>query len=817
YLTPTVLEDQNTSLISLTDDDLQDDTNNSSNYISGLFQSSKDEYLKAAAFNFSQAWFKVRGYDSGYGTIAVNGIEMNKFFDNRPQWSNWGGLNDVFRNQEFSNGLAPAEFSFGNILGATNFTTRASAYRAGGKVSLASTNRSYTGRAMASYASGWINNKWAIVVSGSRRYAEQGYIQGTFYNAYAMFLAIERKLNKRNSINFTGFFSPNKRGKSSPNTQEVFDLKGLQYNSYWGYQNDNKRNSRYKNISEPVIMLSHYYETQSIQLKTSLAYQFGFIGNSRLGFFNAPNPDPAYWRNLPSFYLSDSNNLDYANAYLATENFKNNGQINWLNLYEINANKTNANYYVYEDRNDNNRLSFNSNLIMSFLNGVNLNAGITASFLSGKNYAKMLDLLGAEGFVDLDQYAVGGAQQNNLNEPNNIIKKNDVFQYNYKLNAQVSKAFVQLQATKRKIDYFLATNIKNTNYQREGLFKNGTYADNSFGKSKKLHFTDFSFKGGITYKINGRNLLNLNAGLLSNAPSLKNTFSNARVNNNLTPNLKSEKITTTDFSYLYRAPKIQTRLTAFYTKFKNTIENSFFFAEGLRGDQADFVNQILTGVEKKNIGLEWSVSYQVTSTIKLSTAGNLGQYTYHNNPNLYIQSESFNNENSDFGLAYLKNYKTSTTPQRAYSLSFEYRDSAFWWFQANASLLTHNYISIAPILRTDNFYKDVDGTPFINENTGLPVTQNEVNDLLKQEKFKDAFLINVVGGKSWSVNNNYIGFFMGINNVLGETFKTGGFEQSRNANYKELSADKQLDKPLFGPKYWYGNNTSYYLNIYYRF
>ena len=81
-------EIQETNIISLTDEDLLDDGNRSSEYIAGLFQSSKDAYLKAAAYNFSQAWFKVRGYDSGYGTILINGLEMNKLFDGRPQWSN---------------------------------------------------------------------------------------------------------------------------------------------------------------------------------------------------------------------------------------------------------------------------------------------------------------------------------------------------------------------------------------------------------------------------------------------------------------------------------------------------------------------------------------------------------------------------------------------------------------------------------------------------------------------------------------------------------------------------------------------------------
>lgn len=817
YLESMVLEDQNANLVSLTDDDLADDGNRNSDYISGLFQSSKDAYLKAAAFNFSQAWFKVRGYDSSYGSILINGLEMNKLYDGRPQWSDWGGLNDVFRNQEFTNGFAASDYGFGNLLGTTNFITRASEYRKGGKVSFASTNKNYTGRAMATYGTGLSNKKWAMVVSASRRIADEGYLNGTTYNAYSAFIVVEKKLNKYQSLNITAILSFNRRGKSSPNTQEVYDLKGYKYNAYWGNQEGDKRNSRIKEIVEPIIMLSHYYQTDKTKITTTLGYQFGHIGNSRLGYFNAPNPDPTYWRYLPSSYLQYQDNLDYANAYLAEQNFLNDGQINWGNLYQVNANTGNSSYYLYEDRVDDKQFSFQSNITSSISKNSIFNGRISYKNLNSTNYAKMLDLLGGTGFEDIDQYAEGEAQQNDLNNPNMVVNVNDKFQYNYNINASVASAFAQIQVTKRKVDYFASGSFKNTNYQRDGLYKNGTYATNSFGKSEKQSFLDFSVKGGITYKINGRNLVNINGGLLSNAPNIKTTFSNSRVNNEITPNLTSEKIVSGDVSYIFRAPGIQARLTGFYTKFSNAIETSFFFAEGLRGDQADFVNEIITGVSKKNIGLELSAEYQVTATIKLIAAGSLGQFTYDNNPHLYIQSESFTNENSDFGTAYLKNYRVSGTPQRAYSFGFEYRDPAFWWFQANANYMSNNYLDISPLLRTDNFYTDVDGVPFIDNETGLAVTQDQVNTLLKQEKFDDAFLVNLVGGKSWRVKQSYIGFFMGINNVLGEAFKTGGFEQSHNANYPQLKQDKQLDKPIFGPKYWYGNKTSYYLNIYLRF
>ena len=76
---------------------------------------------------------------------------------------------------------------------------------------------------------------------------------------------------------------------------------------------------------------------------------------------------------------------------------------------------------------------------------------------------------------------------------------------------------------------------------------------------------------------------------------------------------------------------------------------------------------------------------------------------------------------------------------------------------------------------------------------------------------------NIVLGKSWRINRNFLGFFLSVNNLFDEAFKTGGFEQSRNANFRELRQEFSSPKRQFGPKYWYGRGTNYFLNVYVRF
>lgn len=842
-----ITSEQQLSLITITENDLGDD-NSGSETTAGLLQASRDGFQQAAAFNWGQARFRIRGLDNEYGTTMINGVIMNKIYDGRPQWSNWGGLNDATRNQEFTSGLAPSDYTFGGILGTQEINTRASIYRKGSRISFSGTNTNYSWRTMATHASGMGTNGWAFVVSASGRWAKEGFYEGTDYDAKALFASVEKRFNRHHSLGFTSIYSENSRGKSSPNTDEVRNLAGETYNSYWGWQDGKKRNSRDKDVNEPILMLTHYWKiTDKTNLNTSIAYQFGKIGNSRLDYNGADNPDPTYYRNLPSYYTSAYDPVDYTN-FLGDDPvnvqagidqaaiFLANRQINWNDgagsIYETNrANNSaglSAAYILYEDRTDDKVWTANSVLNSQLADNINMNAGATFRRLKSHNFANILDFLGANYVKDVDNFQLGDRSQADLNNPNRIITaedENTTFSYNYNLMATTFDAFTQFKFTYKKVDFYLAESFTRTQYQREGLYRNGIYSTNSFGKSDKYIFENFGFKGGLTYKITGRQFFAVNGAYMTKAPTLRNLFPNARLNNNVVGDLKSENITSADVSYIIKAPKFKSRLTAFWSNIKNATETSFFFGEGIfeDNDVTDggdaFVAETVKGIEKQNIGLELGMEYQLTSTIKLSLNGAYGEYTYNNNPNVSLNNDdaaSPTNTNpvTNFGQASLKGYRLSGGPQTAASFGIEYRDPKFWWIGANANYLADNYLDVSALLRTDNFFTnplDPDGLPFPE------ATQERASELLKQEKFDDFYLVNLTGGKSWKIKNTTFGLFATINNVFDVDYKTGGFEQTRNANFREVNQDVSSGTPSFAPKYFYGYGRTYFVNLYVNF
>lgn len=819
------------STITLTDDELNEESNSADN-ITGLLQSSRDLYLRSAAFEFSSSFFRVRGLDSENSKVLINGIEMNKFLSGRPLWSNWGGLNNVTRNQEFSPGLSPSVYTFGGVLGTTNINIRASKTRAGNSISYASSNRSYEHRVLVTHASGILKNDWSYVLSASRRAGKEGYNDGTFYDANSLLISIEKKLTSKNSLNASIIYTPNKRGKSSANTQEVTDLKGIRYNSYWGFQNGRIRNSREKSVVEPIFMINHYWKlNQSTSINSNMSYQFGEISNSRIDYngskidgiingiptivsLGGSNPDPSYYQNLPSYDIKNGGK----DTYKIQEAFINNGQLSWENLYVSNSNNFNndfATYVLYDDINKNEQLTINTIIEAQIFDNIQLNAKFAYKNFQSNNYAKVRDLFGASKYLDIDNFAsANDLKQNDINNPNREVQEGEKFKYNYLLTAEKFNSFLQAQFNYNSIDFYTALNVSQTSYQRIGRYRNGKFANlnDSFGNSLKRTFINYGVKAGATYKITGRHLLNINTGYLSKAPLLKNTFSNPRIQNNIVPNLKAEHLLLSDISYIYRGQLLQAKLTGYFSKISDATEVAFYYADGLGGSGSEytaFVQEVISGLDKKHVGLEFGIEAQVTPTIKLKTAGNLGEYIYTNNPLLSLSSEAPNFQ-FESRKTNLKNYKIAAGPQQAYSLGFEYRDPDYWWFGATINFFNNIYIDVAPITRTSNFSND-NGIPFNDFDPDL------AKELLQQEEFKSYNIINLVGGKSWKINDYYIGLFASISNLQNTLFKTGGFEQSRNANYRELRDDKALNKPLFGSKYWHGRGTSYFININFRF
>ena len=791
--------------VSVSQLDLEDEGRGQS--VGGLLQSTGDVFTSTAGYVLSAAYFKTRGFDSENFAVYMNGVKVNDAETGWPAWSEWGGLNDVTRNKEVSIGLNPSSFSFGYPGGATNIITRASEQRQQTKFTYSLGNRSYTHRWMFTHSTGLMQNGWAFSVSASKRYGTEGAIDGLFYDSYSYFAAAEKKINEKHSLAFSVMGTPTKRAQRSGSTQEVYDLLGDNlYNANWGYQNGEKRASRIKHFHEPIFTLNHYWQIkENTRLTTSAFFQTGYNGSKALNWYNAADPRPDYYRNLPSYYYLQGNK---AGGDAATEYWKTNpeaGLIDWNSLYQANYGQNALGKqaaYIMEDRRiDQTSMGLSFLLNAQITENLKINGGLEARKYKGHHYKLIDDLLGGTYWIDVDQFAerdLAGdtvAAQNDLQNPNRRVGEGDTYGYNYNLYQDELNLWANAEFTYNKVDFYVGATGNYIRMWRDGLYQNGRFPDNSLGESEKKDFISPGAKAGFTYKINGRNFIQGNAMWMERAPSLRDAFISQRIRNDYVDGLTKEKVLGGDISYIIRSPYIKARLTAFQTMFYDQAELRSFYHDDLN----TFVHLVMTGIDKIHQGFEFGTEVKLTTAISMTAVASVGNYRITSRPQGTITAENGTLEETTQTI-YLKNFYVPGV-QNAGSIGFNYRHPAYWFFNANVNYFGKNYLDYNPLRRTASA---IDGL-FTADDV------EKVAAITEQTKLDDAITLDASIGKSIKMGQYYLNINFSVSNILdNKNLVTGGYEQYR------YESDTQLYEK-FPAKYFYGLGRTYYLNVGFRF
>jgi len=772
--------------------------------ITGLLHSTGDVFLSFASYTFGQAWFRNRGYDAEFTPTYVGNSMINDAETGRTLWAIWGGLNDATRNSVSTNGLEPTNYSFGSIGGVSNIITRPSRQRVQTKFTYSVSNRSYTHRLMFIHSTGLMNNNWAVTVSGSRRWGNEGYIRGTFYDAWAYYLGLEKKFNDKHSLEFTAFAAPVKRGMQGGSVQEIYDLLGSNhYSPNWGFQNGEVRNSRVRTMNQPVMILNHYWKYNSnTDITTTVSYMFGKTGTTALNWYNSADPRPDYYRNLPSWFA------DTIVKNAVAESWKTNSavsQINWDALYQANylslMEGKQARYIIEDRRNDMSNLNLNTVINHRVNENITINRGVELSNYTVSYFKTIDDLLGGEFWVDIDQFAerdfIGNDTiiQNDLDNPNRIVKEGDIFGYDYKLRQQVGKLWLSSVFSYRKIDFFVAAQLSSTTFWREGFMRNGRHPEKSLGESHKYNFIDYALKGGATYKFTGRLFLEGNMAYMTQAPFMRNAFVSPRTRHDVSPKLVSEKIFSSEASLHFRAPMVKARLTAYHTEFKDQNQILSFYHD----DYRTLVNHIMYGINTTHQGIEFGGEAYMFYDLWLQAALNIGNYRYTNRPLATIAFDNGSRPDTT-ELAYLKNFFVFGTPQTAAALGIKWVGPGYLFVNASVNYFDDIYLSFNPERRSQGAIENLgEGDPRIAEIT-------------RQETLSGGYTVDVSVGKSFRIKRKYfLQLNLSANNLLNnKKISTGGYEQLR-FDFQEKDVDK------FPPRYFYMIGTNYFLNVAVRF
>jgi hypothetical protein len=783
--------------------------------VSGLLHSSGDAFTKTASYTFSGMFFRVRGYDSEYENVYIEGVPVNDGESGRAIFGEWGGLNDVFRNKEYANGIEPGRFSLGSLGGSTNFVIRASQQRKQKKVSYSMSNRSYTNRVMLTYSTGLMKNNWAFTASGSRRWGNGGYVEGTTYDGYAYFLGAEKKLNANHSVAISAYASPTKRGMSSASTQEVYDmLDNNYYNSNWGLQNGEKRNAKIKSLNEPMIIMSHYWTIDDkTSVTTSLAYTFGKTSTTTLNWYNARDPRPDYYRNLPN-YQADTTPIDplvQAATIYAWQNDINKRQINWDYLYQKNYGANLAGqqavYIVENNVNATQQWYLNSKINKKINDHATFSGGVELSHYKGSHYKLMDDLLGGMFWKDVDQFSQRDFQadsilfQNDLNNPNRIIYEGDRFGYDYDLFSNNAKLWALEQFTYPKQDFYFGASVSANQYWRYGNMRNGRAPDNSYEKSSVNSSINYALKAGYTYKISGRHYVTANAAYMTRPPLLRDAYISPRTSAKLAPGLEDQKVLSGDISYIMRYPNFNARITLYETAFQDYSEIIRYYDDDLK----TFVNMALTNESRIHQGIEFGAETKVNSNMSIVAVASYGNFRYTNRP---TGTRNYDNgtKPDTTETVYAKNFFVGGSPQFASSLGIHLNKN-YWFFDLNGNYYDKIWLDFNPYRRTSSAASKV-----------YPKGDEQgIIDLTEQQQLDGGFTLDASIGKSIRLKGSYfLNLNFSVSNLLdNQDLTSGGYEQNRIDLNTDGNAIQNVD--AFPPKYYYAYGRTFFLNIGFRF
>ena len=828
-----------------------------------------DVFNNIAGFNFSAVRFRARGYSSESQEVYLAGVKLNDAVTGYSPFSLWSGLNEATRTKETVNGAEVSDFGFGGYNGLTQIYGNATNVRKGLRGSVMTNSQLYRLRLMASYATGLMDNGWAFAANVSARLGGNDWIDGVYYRSFAYYLAADKVFNRHHKLSFVFFGTPGERGAQNASTQEVYDLmKDNMYNSNWGYQNGVVRNSRVRKTHEPVAIVRYEFTpTDKISGGVTLLYRFGQNGYTALDWYDAQDPRPDYYRNLPSYFYDENSDLGRHNdikygwtkeVWTHSKSYPELTHLNWDRLYTVNSIQEDgrAKYIQSERHVDQNDVNLASNVKWRAADWVTVTGGLSGRINRTEYYQKVADLLGADYFMDVDNFAErefasqAWKLQNDLdyyiaNGSARKLKVGDKYGYDYLAQVRTVGGWVNGNFVFDNLSANVGARAGYDTFWRHGLVRKGLFpgtprneedakvweslgiepsTERSSWASQKARFFTYAAKLGVNYFIGGTQRVYANVGYFNDAPKFNQVFLSPRTRNTMVDNLQTVKTFTSDVNWQYSANGINVRATGYFT----TINDQSKVMSAYDDLQNAFSNFAITGIDERHMGVELGFKMPTYLVDNLSLQGVLswGEYVYTSNP---VMTQTLDNsaekimedvlvpywmsspvfkvnevgELTEEIVRYQKHYVPST-PQFAASLGLAYNYN-YWFIDADVEYFDGAYLDMNPLYRTDYATAGPDNM----------VTPEEVVYMTAQEKFDPAVLVNLSVGKSWYIQRKYqLGFSFNAKNLLNNTsVKTGGYEQTR-------IVDNTVSKSRyyrFDPKYFYMSGINYMLNIYFRF
>lgn len=752
----------------------------------------RDYYLQVADFSMSFARYQSRGYGARYENYSINGVDFRSFDNDTPLWGSLVGYANSNRRFKFYRGLDfDVEVGLGSAGGGEYLTTRRFEERrmqVGGSVS----NRTYSYRLNGVYANSW-KNGLSATFEASRRWGRSLSVEGVWSDAWTVAVNVAKEFNDKNSLEFNLIFTPNERSTQRFSTDEAFELTGnTLYNPNWGSQNGKQRSVRSRTNVVPIATLGYTYNiSEKSKIVTTIGVAAGQMVYNSINWQNAPNPNPDYYKYMPSFQTDERAKNQLTQLWQSDQNVS---QVNFDRIYQVN-NQPQA-HYVEESRVSNMCQLIAKSTFVTHLKNTSVSAGIEVNYHTETRYKQLEDLMGAQYWLDIDYFIESDDDykeltQNDVRNPNRKIGVGDQFGYKYSVTKIGAGLWGVVEKRNRNWNFKLGASLNYQSLSRYGYYEKENFpTDQSFGRSATLSSLHYKVKAMVEYRLGTRFSANVAVANLNLPQMAKNSFIDPNYRNAFVENLKNENILTAQLGGAYATSDLRISLNGYATQIANSIEVNHFY-DDLQGIYCDYV---IDGIDKLFYGGELSLEARLFDHLWLNMAAAVSSNKYTNNPTA-TQYRQNNGVEIDSEVVNYKGFCVPLSPQNFVNLGLSY--NPFGWIASiSVNMFGANYVALAPIRYTKRAAQQA----------------NDAQLMTQQEKLPVAYTVDLSLGKSFEFNDySKLGLYAGVSNLTNNRVKTAGYQANR------LLRDKNnLYSPMVS-KYYYGLGINFYLTATYTF
>ncbi len=673
--------------------------------------------------------------------------------------------------------------------------------------SIYATYGEYRYRGVVSYIDNF-SSGWGVESRFDFKTGRDASIDGVFRNEAKADISLSRDYGVGHYLALDLDFDYIIRSSQGTSTKEAFDLTSDNfYNPYWGYYNGEVRNARVNSYFTPEFGLRYQrpvLQGQMLALDADLSV--GELKRGSLGYYNAFNPYPDYYKKLPSA-MDYGYVRDYTTAVWQSGD-SDYTQIAWDELEGYNlASQDGAAYYIVESKVERYVDTHLLGVVKSTpLKGVTIEWGVEGDVDYSLNYKQVDDLLGADYHLDMDyligdSYNISNQMQNNLLDPDRKVVEGDRFGYNYSLRSGEISAVAALTASFNRFDLSASASVGSGSIQRGGHYEKERFpGSSSYGESSVWSYTPLDIRGEMSYSIGAMHSIRLAALYMQSAPYIYDIFLDIEDANTLAGTSPQR---TADLSLGYQFTRGSLTLDC---SLYATLSRDLTDITANYDDLTDVMCRAVSdGIDTNSFGVEVVMDWDISSAWQWITTLTASSYRYASNPDVTLYSDINFSVVAAASPALIKGLIVGNAPQFTTTSSLSYKGFRRTIINLNTSLSAMRYIEPSMIRRTQRV---------CNHTANL---SSDIVAYSQQERLDDIFDVGLSVIRFFFLSNgDRVMVRVAATNLLGDNDRVvWASESNRLTSYDEdgLSITWQGQ----GSRYRYGSARSIYISLGYNF